>query len=197
MFLLERCIHDYMANGNMGCFSSRWFHPLLTAYFSGCNQTTRAIPAIHEVCFALRPGLAYLFNYSGMVYTLGLAISKVGAIYPFFAVFLGWIGVLLSGSDTSSNALFGNLQVVAAHQLNLSPVLMAASNSTGGVMAKMISPQNVTTGVSTSTLVGKEGLVVARVFKHGIFLVVLLGLLVMAESQERYLTRSWKQCNAS
>ena len=126
-------------------------------------------------------GLAYLFNYSGMAYTLGLAISKVGAIFPFFAVFLGWIGVFLSGSDTSSNALFGNLQVVAAKQLHLSPVLMAATNSTGGVMSKMISPQNVTTGVSTSTLVGKEGRVVARVFKHSLFLAVLLGLLVMAQ----------------
>jgi len=126
-------------------------------------------------------GLAYLFNYSGMAYTLGLAISNVGAIFPFFAVFLGWVAVFLSGSDTSGNALFGNLQVVAAKQLNLSPVLMAASNSTGGVMGKMISPQNVTTGVSTSSLVGKEGLVVARVFKHGIFLVVLLGLLVMVQ----------------
>lgn len=126
-------------------------------------------------------GLAYLFNYSGMAYTLGLAISKVGSIFPFFAVFLGWIGVFLSGSDTSSNALFGNLQVVAAKQLHLSPVLMAASNSTGGVMSKMISPQNVTTGVSTSSLVGKEGLIVARTFKHSIFLAVLLGLLVMAQ----------------
>ena len=126
-------------------------------------------------------GLAYLFNYSGMAYTLGLAISKVGAIYPFFAVFLGWIGVFLSGSDTSSNALFGNLQVVAAKQLHLSPVLMAATNSSGGVMGKMVSPQNVTTGVSTSTLVGKEGLIVARIFKHSIFLAVLLGLLVMAQ----------------
>jgi lactate permease len=126
-------------------------------------------------------GLAYLFNYSGMAYTLGLAISKVGAVFPFFAVFLGWIGVFLSGSDTSSNALFGNLQVVAAKQLHLSPVLMAATNSTGGVMSKMISPQNVTTGVSTSTLVGKEGRVVARVFKHSLFLAVLLGLLVMAQ----------------
>jgi L-lactate transport len=126
-------------------------------------------------------GLAYLFNYSGMAYTLGLAISKVGAIFPFFAVFLGWIGVFLSGSDTSSNALFGNLQVVAAKQLHLSPVLMAATNSTGGVMSKMISPQNVTTGVSTSTLVGKEGRVVGRVFKHSLFLAVLLGLLVMAQ----------------
>lgn len=126
-------------------------------------------------------GLAYLFNYSGMAYTLGLAISKVGAIFPFFAVFLGWIGVFLSGSDTSSNALFGNLQVVAANQLHLSPVLMAATNSSGGVMGKMLSPQNVTTGVSTSTLVGKEGLIVARIFKHSIFLAVLLGLLVMAQ----------------
>jgi lactate permease len=126
-------------------------------------------------------GLAFLFNYSGMAYTLGLAVSNVGAIFPFFAVFLGWIAVFLSGSDTSGNALFGNLQVVAAKQLHLSPVLMAASNSTGGVMGKMISPQNVTTGVSTSSLVGKEGQVVARVFQHSPLLVVLLGLLVMVQ----------------
>jgi L-lactate permease len=126
-------------------------------------------------------GLAYLFNYSGMAYTLGLAISKVGGIYPFFAVFLGWIACFLTGSDTSSNALFGNLQVVAAHQLNLSPVLMASTNTSGAVMSKMISPQSVTTGVSTTALVGKEGLVVGRTFKHSIILAVLLGLLVMAQ----------------
>ncbi len=126
-------------------------------------------------------GLAYLFNYSGMAYTLGLAISKVGLIFPFFSVFLGWIACFLSGSDTSSNALFGNLQVVAAGQLHLSPVLMAATNSSGAVMSKMISPQTVTTGVSTSSLVGKEGLVVARTFKHSLFLAALLGLLVMAQ----------------
>ncbi len=126
-------------------------------------------------------GLAYLFNFSGMAYTLGLAISKVGYIFPFFSVFLGWVACFLSGSDTSSNALFGNLQVVAARQLNLSPILMASSNSTGAVMSKMISPQNVTTGVSTSTLVGKEGQVVARVFKHSLIMAVLLGLLVMAQ----------------
>src|SRR5260370_40360735 len=79
-------------------------------------------------------GLAYLFNYSGIAYTLGLAISKVGAIFPFFAVFLGWIAVCLSGSDTSSNALSGNLQVVAANQPHRSPVFTAASSSTGGAM---------------------------------------------------------------
>ena len=126
-------------------------------------------------------GVAYLYNYSGMAYTLGLAISKVGGIFPFFSVFLGWIACFLSGSDTSSNALFGNLQVVAARQLNLSPVLMAASNSSGAVMAKMISPQNVTTGVSTTSLAGKEGLIIRRTFIHSIILTVLLGLLVMGQ----------------
>lgn len=122
-------------------------------------------------------GLAYLFNYSAMAYTVGLAISKVGVIFPFFSVFLGWIACFLSGSDTSSNALFGNLQVVAARQLNLSPVLMAATNSSGAVMSKMISPQNVTTGVSTSELVGKEGLVIRRTFVHSIILAAILGSL--------------------
>ncbi|BCL82242.1 lactate permease [Ktedonobacteria bacterium brp13] len=126
-------------------------------------------------------GLAYLYNYSGMSYTLGLAISSVGAIFPFFSVFLGWIACFLSGSDTSSNALFGNLQVVAARQLNLSPVLMAASNSSGAVMSKMISPQNVTTGVSTTRLVGKEGLIIRRTFLHSIALATILGLLVMGQ----------------
>jgi L-lactate transport len=126
-------------------------------------------------------GVAYLYNYSGMAYTLGLAISKVGAIFPFFSVFLGWIACFLSGSDTSSNALFGNLQVVAARQLNLSPVLMAASNSSGAVMSKMISPQNVTTGVSTTSLVGKEGLIIRKTFFHSLVLAVILGLIVMAQ----------------
>ena len=126
-------------------------------------------------------GLAYLYNYSGMAYTLGLAISKVGAIFPFFSVFLGWIACFLSGSDTSSNALFGNLQVVAARQLNLSPILMAATNSSGAVMSKMISPQNVTTGVSTTTLAGKEGLIIQRTFFHSLVLAVILGLIVMAQ----------------
>ncbi len=126
-------------------------------------------------------GLAFLFNYSGMAYTVGLAISKVGAIFPFFSVFLGWIACFLSGSDTSSNALFGNLQVVAARQLNLSPVLMAATNSSGAVMSKMISPQNVTTGVSTSELVGKEGLVIRQTFLHSIILAAILGVIVLLQ----------------
>ncbi|CDY77929.1 L-lactate permease [Caballeronia glathei] len=123
-------------------------------------------------------GLAYLMNYSGMNYTLGLGVASVGALFPLVSAFLGWVAVFLSGSDTSGNALFGNLQVVAARQLNLHPVLMAATNSSGGVMGKMISPQNISTGVATTDLKGKEGVVFARTFKHSILLTVLLGVLV-------------------
>ena len=126
-------------------------------------------------------GLAYLYNYSGMAYTLGLGVSSVGPIFPFLGAFLGWIACFLSGSDTSSNALFGNLQVVAARQLHLSPVLMAATNSSGAVMSKMISPQNVTTGTSTTSLAGKEGLIIRRTFIHSIILECLLGVLVMVQ----------------
>ncbi|WP_296660882.1 L-lactate permease [Paraburkholderia sp.] len=123
-------------------------------------------------------GLAYLMNYSGLTYTLGLGAASVGAFFPLISAFLGWVAVFLSGSDTSGNALFGNLQVVAAKQLNLNPVLMAATNSSGGVMGKMISPQNISTGVATTDLKGKEGHVFAKTFKHSILLTVLLGILV-------------------
>ncbi|MGI8825722.1 MAG: L-lactate permease [Chloroflexota bacterium] len=135
--------------------------------------------AIITVAFIV--ALAFLFNYSGMAYSLGLAISNVGSIYPFFAAFLGWIACFLSGSDTSSNALFGNLQATAARQLKLSPVLMAATNSSGAVMSKMISPQNVTTGASTIGLAGKEGSIIRRTFIHSIILEVLLGIVVMIQ----------------
>jgi lactate permease len=123
-------------------------------------------------------GLAYLMNYSGLNYTLGLGVASVGAFFPLVSAFLGWVAVFLSGSDTSGNALFGNLQVVAANQLGLHPVLMAATNSSGGVMGKMISPQNISTGVATTELKGKEGVVFAKTFKHSIFLTIVLGILV-------------------
>jgi lactate permease len=123
-------------------------------------------------------GLAYLMNYSGLTYTLGLGVASVGPFFPLVSAFLGWVAVFLSGSDTSGNALFGNLQVVAANQLNLNPILMAATNSSGGVMGKMISPQNISTGVATTELKGKEGVVFAKTFKHSILLTVLLGVLV-------------------
>jgi lactate permease len=130
---------------------------------------------------ALIVGLAYLMNYSGLNYTLGLGVASVGVFFPLVSAFLGWAAVFLSGSDTSGNALFGNLQVVAANQLGLSPVLMAATNSSGGVMGKMISPQNIATGVSVTQLKGQEGLVFARTFKHSIILTILLGILVFLQ----------------
>lgn len=133
------------------------------------------------VTVALIIGLAYLMNYSGMTYTLGLGVASAGVLFPLLSAFLGWVAVFLSGSDTSGNALFGNLQVVAAKQLDLSPVLMAATNSSGGVMGKMISPQNIATGTSVTDLKGKEGVVLARTFKHSIILTLLLGILVMLQ----------------
>ncbi len=126
-------------------------------------------------------GLAYLMNYSGLAYTLGLGAASTGHLFILFSPFLGWLAVFLSGSDTSGNALFGNLQVVAANQLHLNPVLFAATNSSGGVLGKMISPQNIATGVAVTNLKGHEGEVVAHTFIHSIVLTVLLALLVVVQ----------------
>jgi lactate permease len=130
---------------------------------------------------ALIVALAYVMNYSGLNYTVGKGVASMGFIFPLVSPFLGWMAVFLSGSDTSGNALFGNLQVVAANQLQLDPVLIAATNSSGGVMGKMISPQNIATGVSVTDLKGQEGVVFARTFKHSIALTLLLGLLVVLQ----------------
>jgi lactate permease len=125
--------------------------------------------------------LAYVMNYSGLAYTLGLAVASTGYAFILFSPFLGWIAVFLSGSDTSGNALFGNLQVVAARQLHLNPLLFAATNSSGGVLGKMISPQNIATGVSVTDLKGKEGAVLARTFFHSIVLTLVLALIVIVQ----------------
>jgi lactate permease len=120
-------------------------------------------------------------NYSGLAYTLGKAVASAGQGFVLLSPFLGWIAVFLSGSDTSGNALFGNLRVAAAGQLHLHPILSAASNSSGGVMGKMISPQNIATGVSVTHMIGKEGAVFARTFIHSIVLTLLLGGLIAAQ----------------
>ena len=125
--------------------------------------------------------LAYVMNYAGMAYTLGLAAASSGRAFVLFSPFLGWIAVFLSGSDTSGNALFGNLQVVAARQLHLNPLLFAATNSSGGVLAKMISPQNIATGIAVTDLKGREGAVLARTFVHSIIMTFLLVLIVAFE----------------
>lgn len=149
----------------------------LPSFFTCVGHTFRqSWLAIVTVCIIV--GLAYLMNYSGLAYTLGLGAASVGHLFIFVSPFLGWVAVFLSGSDTSGNALFGNLQVVAARQLNLNPVLFAAANSSGGVMGKMISPQNIATGVAVTKLRGKEGEVFARTFWHSIIFTLMVGVLV-------------------
>ncbi len=154
---------------------------LSPAAFFGCVAETVRQAWIAVVTVMLIVGLAYVMNYSGMAYTLGQAVASTGHLFVFLSPFLGWIAVMLSGSDTSGNALFGNLQVVAARQLNLNPVLFAATNSSGGVMGKMISPQNIATGVSVTNLKGQEGVVFARTFVHSVVLTLLLGVLVAVQ----------------
>jgi lactate permease len=146
--------------------------------FIGCVDVTWRMSRIPILTVMLIIGLAYLMNYSGLNYTLGLGVASVGLLFILLSPFLGWVAVFLSGSDTSGNALFGNLQVIAAGQLHLDPVLFAATNSSGGVMGKMISPQNLATGVSVTDLKGQEGRVFARTFPHSIILTVALGVLV-------------------
>jgi lactate permease len=121
-------------------------------------------------------GLAFLMNYCGATATLGLAFAATGAVFPFFSAMLGWLGVFLTGSDTSANALFGNLQVVTANRLGLDPVLMASANSAGGVMGKMISLQSIAVAAAATGMRSEDE---SRLFrftlKHSIFLASVLG----------------------
>ena len=149
--------------------------------FLECVAKTFAQLWLAIITVMLIIGLAYLMNYSGIAYTLGHAVASTGYLFVLLSPFLGWVAVMLSGSDTSGNALFGNLQVVAARQLNLNPILFAAANSSGGVMGKMISPQNIATGVSVTNLKGHEGVVFARTFIHSIVLTLLLSVLVVLQ----------------
>lgn len=127
-------------------------------------------------------GLAYLYNYSGMAYTLGAAFAGLGAIFPLVSSYLGWVACFLTGSDTSANLIFGNLQVAAARQLHLNPVLMAATNSSGAVSGKMISPQNIAIGVSTVGLTGQEGNILHKTFWHSVVLAAIIGLIALAQA---------------
>jgi lactate permease len=126
--------------------------------------------------------LGFLTRYSGMDATLGLALAKTGWFYPFFSALLGWLGVALTGSDTASNVLFGNLQTITAHQVGVSPVLLATSNSTGGVMGKMIDAQSIVVASTATGWFGHEGKILRTVFVHSIVLAALVGILVMLQA---------------
>lgn len=127
-------------------------------------------------------GFAYLMNYSGMAITLGLAFASTGFLFPLFSAFLGWLGVFMTGSDTSTNALFGKLQEVTARQIGIDPVLTVATNSSGGVMGKMISPQSIAVATAATGLSGKEGDIFRFTFKHSVILTFLMGILAMLQA---------------
>jgi len=136
--------------------------------------------AIVTVCAVL--GLAYVMNLSGQTATLGEWVAGAGAAFAFLSPLIGWFGTAVTGSDTSTNALFGGLQVVAAHRTGLSPTLLAAANSSGGVMAKMVSPQNLAIAGAAVGLAGREGDILRRVLPWSVGLVLAMGLLVLAQS---------------
>jgi len=126
--------------------------------------------------------LGYVTRYSGLDATLGLAFARTGVLYPFFGTLLGWLGVAMTGSDTSSNVLFGSLQRISAGQLGLSPVLMASANSSGGVMGKMIDAQSIVVASTATRWYGHEGDILRYVFFHSLALAVLMGLLVLLQA---------------
>jgi len=142
-------------------------------------RTVRQL-ALAELTIACVMGLAYLMNYSGATGTLGLAFAATGVLFPFFSAWLGWLGVFLTGSDTSANALFGNLQVVTANQLQMNSVLMAASNSAGGVMGKMISLTSVAVASAATGMARDDEAKLFRfTIRHSVTLATVIGLIVI------------------
>jgi lactate permease len=138
--------------------------------------------AISLITISAMLAIGTLTRLSGLDATLGLAFAATGVLYPFFGTLLGWLGVALTGSDTASNILFGNLQRITSEQLGLSPVLMAAANSSGGVMGKMIDAQSIVVASTATNWYGHEGSILRFVFKHSIALACLVGLFVMLQA---------------
>lgn len=131
---------------------------------------------------SLMLALGFVTRYGGTDATLGLAFTRTGVLYPFFATMLGWLGVALTGSDTSSNVLFGSLQKITAQQLNLDPILICTANSTGGVMGKMVDAQSIVVSTAATGQMGQEGRILRFVFWHSLALVALMGLIVMLQA---------------
>ena len=144
---------------------------------------TLRLVRVSLLTIALMMAIGFLTRYAGLDGTLGLAFARTGVFYPFFGTMLGWLGVALTGSDTSSNVLFGSLQTLTARQLGLDPVLMAAANSSGGVMGKMIDAQSIVVASTVTGAHGEEGRILRYVFFHSIALAALVGLLVTLQAQ--------------
>jgi lactate permease len=167
---------------------------LLAAIVSGLMMGYKFVDLIKEygstlkilryslMTIAAMLALGYLTRYSGIDSTLGLAFSHTGVLYPFFGTLLGWLGVALTGSDTASNVLFGGLQRTSAQQIGLNPLLMAAANSSGGVMGKMIDAQSIVVASTATKWYGHEGDILRYVFFHSIALACLVGILVTLQA---------------
>jgi lactate permease len=134
------------------------------------------------VTIAFILSIATVMNYAGMTSSMALALAATGVLFPFFSAFIGMLGVFLTGSDTASNTLFGPLQATTAKVSGLDPILTAATNSSGGVMGKMISPQNLSVGAAGVNAVGREGEIFRRVIVHSLVLTSLVGLLAMLQA---------------
>ena len=131
---------------------------------------------------AVSLAIGYLTKYSGIDATMGLALAQTGTLYPFFGTLLGWLGVALTGSDTASNVLFGSLQQITAERVHLSPILMCAANSSGGVMGKMVDAQSIVVASTATNWYGHEGDILRYVFLHSLALAVLMGLFVYLQA---------------
>ena len=175
---------NWLSASGTACFLATIASALLLGVspgrFVGIYKATFHQLAKPMLTIASMLGLAYLMNYSGMTSTLGLALAATGSTFPFFSAILGWLGVFLTGSDTSANALFGNLQVITANQLGLNPVLTAAVNSAAGVMGKMISLTSIAVACAATGLTAEdEGKLFRFTIKHSIFLACVVGVVAM------------------
>ncbi len=130
----------------------------------------------------LMMALGFVTRFGGTDATLGLAFTKTGWLYPFFGTMLGWLGVALTGSDTASNVMFGSMQKITAERLGLDPVLIVTSNSTGGVMGKMIDAQSIVVATASTGQVGQEGRILRFVFWHSVALAAIMGVIVMLQA---------------
>jgi lactate permease len=155
---------------------------LSPAKLIGAYGRTVKVCAISLITISAMLAIGTLTRLSGVDATLGLAFAATGVLYPFFGTLLGWLGVALTGSDTASNILFGNLQKITSEQLNISPILMGAANSSGGVMGKMIDAQSIVVASTVTNWYGHEGTILRYVFMHSIVLACLVGLLVMLQA---------------
>ena len=174
---------NWLSATGTGCF----FAAIVSGLFLGLGPVqlmkifwrTLVRMRLAMVAISFMLGLGYVTRYSGLDAVLGLAFTRTGWMYPFFGTFLGWLGVALTGSDTSANALFGGLQRITSQQLGIDPILMCAANSAGGVMGKMVDAQSITIATAATEQVGNEGIIFRYVAWHSVALCSIVGIIVL------------------